>query len=54
MSSTLSYVGYILALLGGIVIILFGILDLIGIALRIFRHASMLSFLSGTVSLWFK
>jgi len=50
MSSTLSYVGYILALLGGIVIILFGILDLLGMALRIFRYASMLSFLSGTVS----
>jgi len=50
MSSTLSHVGYILALLGGIIIILFGVFDLFGVALRIFRYASVLSFLSGTVS----
>jgi len=49
-SSTLSYVAYILALLGGIIIILFGVFDFFGVALRIFRYASVLSFLSGTVS----
>ncbi len=49
LSSTLSYVGYILALIGGIIIVLFGVLDLLGVALRIFRYASALGFLSGTV-----
>ena len=48
-TSTLSYVGYILALAGGIIIILFGLFDLFGVVVRIFRDISLLSFLSGTV-----
>lgn len=48
-ASTLSYVGYILALLGGIIIILFGLFDLLGVAFRVFRDISLLSFLSGTL-----
>jgi hypothetical protein len=45
---TLSYIGYILALVGGIVIILFGLFDLLEVGGRIFRDISLLSFLSGT------
>ncbi len=45
---TLSYVGYIIALTGGIIIILFGLLDLLEVGVRIFRDISLLSFLSGT------
>ena len=48
-TSTLSYVGYILALAGGIIIILFGLFDLFGVVVRIFRDIPLLSFLSGTV-----
>ncbi len=47
--STLSYVGYILVLIGGIIIVLFGFLDLLGMAVRIFRDVTVLSFLGGTV-----
>ena len=45
MASTLSYVGYVLALVGGIIIILLGVLDLLGSAFRLF---SIPSFLRGT------
>ena len=48
-TSTLSYIGYILALIGGIIIILFGLLDLLGVAVRVFRDITLLSFLGGTV-----
>ncbi len=49
-SSTLAYVGYMLVLIGGIIIVLLGVLDLLGVAFRMFRYASALAFLSGTVS----
>ena len=49
-TSTLAYIGYILALLGGIVLILFGLLDLLGVASRLFRDVSLLWILSSTVS----
>lgn len=45
---TLTYVGYILALMGGIIIILFGLFDLLDVGVRIFRDISLFSFLSGT------
>ena len=45
---TLTYVGYILALIGGIIIILFGLFDLLDVGVRIFRDISLFSFLSGT------
>ncbi len=48
--STLSYVGYVLALIGGIIIILFGLFDLLGVASRVLHDIALLSFLSGTVS----
>lgn len=46
---TLSYVGYILVLVGGIIVLLFGLFDLLEVGVRIFRDISMLSFLSGTL-----
>jgi len=49
-TSSLAYIGYILALLGGIVLILFGLLDLLGVASRLFRDVSLLWILSSTVS----
>jgi uncharacterized membrane protein len=48
-SSTVSYVGYILALVGGVIILLFGFLDLLGVAVHVFRYVSVLSFVGGTV-----
>jgi hypothetical protein len=45
---TLTYVGYILALIGGIIIILFGLFDLLDMGVRIFRDISLFSFFSGT------
>jgi hypothetical protein len=47
--STLAYVGFILVLVGGIVVLLFGLLDLLEVGVRIFREISVLSFLTGTV-----
>lgn len=47
MPTKLSYIGYLLALIGGIVIILFGILYFAGNFLNIF---SPIAFLSGTIS----
>lgn len=49
-TSTLAYFGYVLSLLGGIVLILFGVLDLLGVASRLFRDVSLLWILSSTVS----
>lgn len=46
---TLSYVGYILILVGGIIVLLFGLFDLLEVGVRIFRDISLLSFLSGTL-----
>lgn len=46
---TLSYVGYILVLVGGIIVLLFGLFDLLEVGVRIFRDISLLSFLSGTL-----
>jgi hypothetical protein len=48
-TSTLSYVGYILVLVGGIIVLLFGLLNLLEVSVRIFRDISLLSFLGGTV-----
>ena len=46
MTTKLSYVGYLLALIGGILLILFGILSFFGSFLKIF---SPIAFLSGTI-----
>ena len=46
MANTLAYVGYILALIGGIIIVLFGLLALVGTAFLIF---SPIAFLGGAV-----
>jgi uncharacterized membrane protein len=51
---TLTHVGYILALVGGIIIILFGLFDLLEVGGRIFRDISLLSFLSGTTRALFQ
>ena len=48
-TSTLAYVGYILALIGGIIVLLFGLFDLLEVGVRVFREVSLLGFLSGTV-----
>jgi hypothetical protein len=51
---TLSYVGYILVLAGGIIIILFGLFDLLEAGGHIFRDISLFSFLSGTARVLFQ
>lgn len=51
---TLSYVGHILVLVGGIIIVLFGLFDLLEVGGRIFRDISLLSFLSGTARALFQ
>jgi hypothetical protein len=48
-TSTLSYVGFILALVGGIIVLLFGLFGLLDVGIRIFREISLLGFLTGTV-----
>jgi hypothetical protein len=48
-TSTLAYVGYILALVGGIIVLLFGLLGLFEVGIRIFRDISLLGFLTGTI-----
>jgi hypothetical protein len=48
-TSTLSYVGYILVLIGGILALLFGLFGLLDVGIRVFRDISLLGFLSGTV-----
>ena len=50
----LTYVGYILVLIGGIIMILFGLLDLLEVGIRIFRDISFFSFLSGTARALFQ
>jgi hypothetical protein len=51
---TLPYIGYVLVLVGGIIIILFGLLDLLEVGGHIFRDISLLSFLSGTTRALFQ
>lgn len=46
MTTKLSYIGYLSALIGGILLVLFGILAFAGSFLKIF---SLLAFLSGTI-----
>jgi hypothetical protein len=41
--ATLSYVGYILALIGGILLVLFGLVNLVGSAFLIFSPIAFLS-----------
>lgn len=48
--STISYIGYILALIGGLVMILFGLFNLLGVASHSLHEIALLSFLTGTVS----
>ena len=48
-TSTLAYVGFILALVGGIIVLLFGLLGLFEVGVRILRDISLLGFLSGTI-----
>jgi hypothetical protein len=48
-TSTIAYAGYILALVGGIIVLLFGLLGLLEVGVHIFRGISLLGFLSGTV-----
>jgi len=45
---TLPYVGYILALAGGIIIIVLGLFELFELGVRVFQNISLLSFFSGT------
>jgi hypothetical protein len=45
---TFFHVGCILAFAGGIIIIIFGLFDLLEVGVRIFRNISLLSFFSGT------
>ncbi len=45
---TLPYVGYILALAGGIIIIVLGLFELFELGVRVFQSISLLSFFSGT------
>ena len=40
---TIAYIGYILALIGGIIILLFGLLGLLEVGVRVFRDISLLS-----------
>ena len=48
-TSTLAYVGFILALVGGIIVLLFGLFDLLEVGVRVLRDISLLGFLSGTI-----
>ena len=49
MASSLSYTGYILALIGGIIIVLSGALNLLGVAVELVRVMEILPVFSGTV-----
>jgi hypothetical protein len=51
---TLSYVGYILVLAGGIIIILFGLFGLLEVSSHIFCDISLFSFLSGSTRALFQ
>jgi hypothetical protein len=51
---TLTYISYILALIGGIIISLFGLFDLLEVGVRVFRDISLLSFLGGTTRALFE
>jgi hypothetical protein len=48
-TSTLAYAGFILALVGGIIVLLFGLFGLLEVGVGVFRGISLLGFLSGTV-----
>jgi hypothetical protein len=48
-TSTLAYAGYILALVGGIIVLLFGLLGLVNLGVHILRDISLFIFLTGTV-----
>jgi hypothetical protein len=47
-TSTLAYAGFILVLIGGIIVLLFGLFDLLKVGVGVFRGISLLGFLSGT------
>jgi hypothetical protein len=47
-TSTLAYAGFILALIGGIIVLLFGLFDLLKVGVGVFRGISLLGFFSGT------
>ena len=49
MASKMSYAGYVLALTGGIIIVLFGVFDLLGVAIREFRALEILPLFGGTI-----
>ncbi len=49
MASSLSKTGYILALIGGIIIVLSGVLNLLGVAVESFRVMEILPLFSGTI-----
>jgi hypothetical protein len=48
-TSKIAYAGFILVLIGGIIVLLFGLFDLLAVGVRIFRDISFLGFLTGTV-----
>jgi len=49
MASSLSYTAYILALVGGIIIVLSGALNLLGVTVELLRVTEILPFFSGTI-----
>ena len=49
MSSSLSHTGYILVLIGGIIIVLSGALSLLGVAFEFFRVVEVLPFFGGSL-----
>jgi len=48
-TSTLAYAGFILALVGGVIVLLFGLFGLLEVGVGVFRGISLLGFLGGTV-----
>jgi hypothetical protein len=48
-TSTLAYAGYILVLVGGITVLLFGLLGLVDLGVHILRDISLFVFFRGTV-----
>jgi hypothetical protein len=51
---TLTYVGYILVLIGGIIMMIIGLLNLLEVGVRIFRDFPFFSFLNGTARALFQ
>jgi uncharacterized membrane protein len=54
LASSLSHTGYILALIGGILIVLSGVFSLLGVAAQFFQALSFLPLFSGTLRALFQ